>query len=268
MERNQVKLLSSLAKQLKKETKEKNAVAVTLQSAKILTKAGNFTGTYGSLKKISSTKKQMYSSRPNLYIGFHGCEKTVCEQLVLDPHNVKKSQEAFDWLGHGFYVWENNFERALNWAEDKKKRGQIKDPAVIGVVYQLNYSLDFTDSEFTSILAQYFELMKSDLQIVGQPLPENKDLPKDQYHDKIIRELDCAVIEYLHQKISEQIQSDKAKKGFSEFRHFDTVRGVFTEGGPAFDGAGVQLKNHIQICIRNLNCIKGFFIPRKEIKFP
>ena len=95
-----------------------------------------------------------------------------------------------------------------------------------------------------------------------------KDLPKDEYHVLILRELDCAVIEYLHQKIEEQINSDIITKGYSELKRFDTVRGIFTEGGPAFDGAGIQTKNHIQICIRNLNCIKGFFIPRKETKFP
>lgn len=27
-------------------------------------------------------------------------------------------------------------------------------------------------------------------------------------------------------------------------------------------------KTHIQIAIRNLNCIKGIFMPRDEIKFP
>jgi hypothetical protein len=42
---------------------------------------------------------------------------------------------------------------------------------------------------------------------------------------------------------------------------------VFTEGGPAFPGAGIQEKNHIQICIRNSNSIKGFFLPRKERDF-
>ena len=98
-------------------------------------------------------------------------------------------------------------------------------------------------------------------------MPENKDLPKDEHHDLVLRSLDCAVREYLHQKISEQIKKDLNEKGYSELKPFDTVRGIFTEGGPAFEGAGIQTKNHIQICIRNLNCIKGFFIPRKEIKF-
>jgi hypothetical protein len=38
-------------------------------------------------------------------------------------------------------------------------------------------------------------------------------------------------------------------------------------GGPVCDGAGILEKSHIQICIRNLNCIKGVFLPRKEIDF-
>lgn len=201
-------------------------------------------------------------------LGFHGCDESVRNELVTKPDIVKKSQESFDWLGNGFYVWENNYERAFQWALDKKVRGKLQNPSVVGVVYQLDYCLDFTDASFINILSSYYELMKDDLLFAGKTLPENKDLPKDKHHDLILRELDCAVIEYLHQKINEQIISDISTKGFSELKHFDTVRGIFTEGGPAFEGAGIQAKNHIQICIRNLNCIKGFFIPRKEIKFP
>lgn len=180
----------------------------------------------------------------------------------------KESQENFDWLGHGFYVWENNFDRALTWAKDKKKRGGILKPSVLGVVYQLNHCLDFTDAAFIDIIAQYYLLMKADFSFLNKDLPQNKDLPKDEYHDLILRELDCAVIEYMHQKIAEKIDDDIAANGFSELQHFDSARGVFTEGGPAFEGAGIQSKNHIQICIRNLNCIKGFFIPREKVAFP
>lgn len=210
----------------------------------------------------------MYRRRPNLMLGFHGCDLSVRDELVSNPDKVKKSQEKYDWLGNGFYVWENNYSRACKWAEDKRARGGIVTPSVVGVVYQLDYCLDFTDSEFIELLPVYYELMKRDLNIAGKKIPQNRDLPKDQFHDLIFRELDCAVIEYMHQKIDEQIKSDLIGVGFSEFKHFDTIRGAFTEGGPVFDGAGVQSKNHIQVCIRNLNCIKAFFIPRKEIKFP
>ena len=96
----------------------------------------------------------MYSSRPNLMIGFHGCDESIRDILITDPDSVKKSQEVFDWLGHGFYIWENNYQRAQQWAEDKQKRGKLSIPSVVGVVYQLDYCLDFTDSAFIDILPQ------------------------------------------------------------------------------------------------------------------
>lgn len=125
------------------------------------------------------------------------------------------------------------------------ERGQILSPSVVGVVYQLDYCLDLTDSDLIDLLPVYYELMKEDLLTADKALPRNKDLPKNQYHDIIIRELDCAVIEFMHNKIDEQIASDISQKGFSQYRRFDTVRGVFTEGGPVFEGAGIQSKNHI-----------------------
>ncbi len=99
------------------------------------------------------------------------------------------------------------------------------------------------------------------------PLPKNKDLPNDEHKDRILRELDCAAIEYMHARIEQTIQRNIQTNGFSNYRKFDSTRGVFTEGGPAFNGAGIFEKSHIQICVRNLNCIKGFFLPRKEIDF-
>jgi len=206
----------------------------------------------------------MYSTRPNLMIGFHGCDESVMKDLINNPFEVKKSQEAYDWLGNGFYLWENNYKRALQWASDKQSRDLLKNPAVVGIVYQLSHCLDFTDSEYIDLLPEYYDLMKNDFTLIGKALPKNKNLEKDKYHDLIIRELDCAVIEYMHQKIDEKIKADIKKNGFSELKSFDTIRGVFTEGGPAFEGAGIQKRNHIQVCIRNLDCIKGFFLPKIE----
>jgi hypothetical protein len=45
-------------------------------------------------------------------------------------------------------------------------------------------------------------------------------------------------------------------------RAFDSVRGVFWEGKPLYPNAGFAEKNHIQICVCNPNCIKGYFLPR------
>lgn len=46
-------------------------------------------------------------------------------------------------------------------------------------------------------------------------------------------------------------------------RHaFDSVRAAFIEGDKIYPGAGFNEKTHLQICILNPNCIKGFFKPR------
>jgi hypothetical protein len=70
----------------------------------------------------------------------------------------------------------------------------------------------------------------------------------------------------------EQIFADYEKQikengGFTNIKLFDSTRGVFTEGGEAFEGSAIQTKNHIQICVRNLNCIQGFFLHRADTDF-
>ena len=69
--------------------------------------------------------------------------------------------------------------------------------------------------------------------------------------DLLLRKLDCAVINY-HRQLHKE----------SGMREYDSVRGVFWEGGDLYEGAGFKSKNHIQIAIINPNCIKGFFRPR------
>ncbi len=49
----------------------------------------------------------MYDVRPNLIIGFHGCDADVAYSLLNTPDTVKISREPYDWLGHGMYFWEN-----------------------------------------------------------------------------------------------------------------------------------------------------------------
>lgn len=117
------------------------------------------------------------------------------------------------------------------------------------------------------MVSLYHQLMAMAYKDADTQLPVNRDLPNDVYRDKIFRELDCSVIEYMHDQMHMQAQKDILEKGFTEYPIFDSTRGVFTEGGPAFEGAGIFEKSHIQLCIRNPNCIKGFFLPRKETNF-
>ena len=46
----------------------------------------------------------------------------------------------------------------------------------------------------------------------------------------------------------------------------DTVRGVFVEGEPVYEGAGFRAKTHIQICVCNISSIKGVFrVPEDQL---
>lgn len=57
MKSNQVKLLTSLAKEIKSGKKNKAKIVATLQSAKILTKQGNFTDKYSNLNRVATSSK-------------------------------------------------------------------------------------------------------------------------------------------------------------------------------------------------------------------
>ena len=45
---------------------------------------------------------------------------------------------------------------------------------------------------------------------------------------------------------------------------YDSVRGPFLEGEPVYADAGFRSENHIQLCVRNTACIKGYFRPLRR----
>ena len=195
----------------------------------------------------------MYSSRPNLVIGFHGCDEKDQQRLLHDPKFTKKSIQKYDWLGHGMYFWENNPERAMLWSTQKKEAGTLEKPAIIGAVLDLGYCFDLLDSKNISLLKESFKLFKAESDRLDHKVPENVNHPKDKGKDRVLRYLDCAVIEYTHRFLKEKKEQP-----------FDSVRSAFIEGDPIYPNAGFHEKTHIQICIINPNCIKGFFLLRKS----
>ena len=205
-------------------------------------------------KRISYLgSNHMYSKLPNLVLGFHGCDQSVFEKVIMEGQPLKMSQNEYDWLGHGIYFWEQNYQRALEWA---KKSPKIKDPAVIGAVIDLGYCLNLTDSASSEKLRKGYELLRVRCEAMGAALPENK--PSKKVSDILLRNLDCAVIQQIH---------DYNRQNKSPA--FDSIRGIFTEGNPAYPGACFMEKTHVQLCIVNPNCIKGYFNPRSpDEKYP
>jgi len=191
----------------------------------------------------------MYSKLPNLVLGFHGCDRTTFDAVIRQGQCLEPSENDYDWLGHGIYFWEGNLSRAWDYAKELKRRNRIKTEAVIGAVIDLAYCLNLLETESLQIVKMGYKILKRKCDLVGIPLPTNS--PGGSKTDLLLRRLDCAVIETVHEYMKEE-------RG----RAYDSVRGVFVEGEALYDGAGFHAKNHIQICIRNPNCIKGFFAPR------
>lgn len=200
---------------------------------------------------IDIMQHRMYTNVPNLIVGFHGCDKSTRDDIVNGRIQLKQSQNSYDWLGNGMYFWEQNLQRAWQWAEQqsKNKKSKVKNPAVLGAVIDLGYCLNLLDSRSIELLKMQYDIFIEECKTVNKTIPKNKNLGRNS--DLLLRELDCAVIQSLHDF-----------RDNSLLPSFDSVRGLFMEGGEIYPTSGFKEKTHIQICVRNPNCIKGFFIPR------
>lgn len=188
----------------------------------------------------------LYQSQPSFVLGFHGTEKKIVDNLVAGTTNhLKKSEGKFEWLGHGIYFWENDPQRALEWAQDGNPKSKIKQPSVVGAVLNLGLCLDLTTRIGLEEVQQAYKTLKTVYDKTGMDLPIN-----DGGEDRFKRELDCQVIETLHQIRRERGQPP-----------YDSVRAPFREDRELYAGAGFHRRNHTQIAIISPDCIKGYFRP-------
>ncbi len=194
----------------------------------------------------------MYSKLPNLVIGFHGCSIETFKKVVFEGEQLKASDNAYDWLGNGIYFWEQNYERAYSWAKNRYK----DDAAVIGAIIDLGCCLNLTDSASNVVLKVGYDMLKLRCELSEIELPQNVESTKTK--DVLLRNLDCAVIQQIHH------YNEETNKPA-----FDSVRGIFTEGKPVYEGSAILEKTHVQLCICNPNCIKGYFNPlSKNDRYP
>ncbi|MCK9159021.1 MAG: hypothetical protein WCR45_11865 [Bacteroidaceae bacterium] len=283
------------------------------------------------------TNSDLYSKRPNLVLGFHGCDKSIVDKVINGEKTLIKSGNEYDWLGGGIYFWQNSKDRALEYATRAKERktSKIKEPAVIGAILDLGLCLDLLDYEHLQEVKSAYSFFNKKAKGL---LPENKmkdsGIPMLRYLDKAviqtvhtIREvqynelvklesllrtfvylitlssiqkddtekiLKCFedILKIFKSKGYESFIDEKRKKIFIDilahlnknlkktslseieklaneirmksllFQSYDSVRSTFLEGESLYENAGFREKNHIQICIRNMNCIKGYFLPK------
>lgn len=194
--------------------------------------------------------------RPGIIYGFHGCDRRIGE-AVLASHvqHLKSSKNDYDWLGHGIYFWEASPERGLQFARDAKvsrkiSQGRIRFPYVVGAVIELGNCLNLLDQAGLMEMRTAHQMLKSLAEAEGKQLQSNKR--KDDSGAYLVRTLDCAVLEHLH-----QIRKDAG------LPKYDTVIGALWEGKDLYEDAGITDKNHMQICVRTEECIRGYFRVRE-----
>jgi hypothetical protein len=182
-----------------------------------------------------------------LAVGYHGCDLNLARRVIAAGGDLKPSQNAWDWLGHGIYFWEDSYARALRWAqsESQRRNGRIKRPGVLGAAIDLGNCLNLTEAESLELVKSAHSAYMQLCATSGVALLHNRG------PELRARYLDCAVIETLH-----QLREEEGRQPF------DTVRGFFVEGRELYHGAGFRESDHVQICVRSSKQIIGYFWPR------
>jgi hypothetical protein len=186
-----------------------------------------------------------------MVIGYHGCDARVAAKVLSGEHALEPSQNDYDWLGKGIYFWEHGPQRAYDWACDLARQfpKRVKRPAILGAFINLGHCFDLLDTANTTLLEDLFPGFRRFTLGAGREMPRNAHAPGGDGQDFVLRRLDCAVVNWS--------LAELAKAG----KEYQTVRGVFVEGHPAYPGAGIMLKSHIQVAVRDQQCIVGFFRP-------
>ena len=192
----------------------------------------------------------MHSLSGGLVLGYHGCDAAVGERLLAgDSFTI--SENDWDWLGSGAYFWGANPKRGYDFAAELKARklrhNKVASPFVVGAVINLGLCLDLTTKAGIDIVRDAHTRIMQIYKAAEKTPPSN-----DQ--NLLKRNLDRAVIEQVH-----LVREEEGAPAI------DTVRGVFIEGEALYPGAGFHEKTHVQLAVRNLDCVKGVFRVPKHL---
>lgn len=190
-----------------------------------------------------------YEFASGLTLGFHGCDESVGEAVLRGQEkHLHASENDYDWLGTGVYFWEGNPLRALEFALERVRggqnsRGTIQKPFVLGAIINPRRTLNLADGSALLQAKSAYEAIRRTSVATGQALPSNGRALR-------ARRLDCLVLNTLH--------GLREAQGLPSY---DSVRGLFFEGEELYPGAGMREADHVQICVRNTDCILGYFRP-------
>ncbi|WP_319419733.1 hypothetical protein [Pleurocapsa sp. FMAR1] len=127
----------------------------------------------------------MYSTKPSFVYGFHGIDRDAAIHILNQEDNFRHSNNSYDWLGNGIYFWENNYQRAIQYAQENSKRSNstIKTPFVLGAVLDLGNCLDLLAQKYIDYLSIAFNVLEQYLERENKLLPMNSAFGKSDFDE-------------------------------------------------------------------------------------
>jgi hypothetical protein len=191
--------------------------------------------------------------------GFHGTTKDRAEKIIKDKTWIV-GKNAYDWLGHGVYFFQDSPIRALLFAEKRAeqnrqegKTGMEVIPSVIRARISLENCIDFTDADWAPVLRIARKRLGRIAKSKKEPLPEQepikvRKLPrksnlirkgtyKGPLRKSALHNLDCAVSNLLLNDIN------------PIFKVF-SLRSAFLDGYPCYRTSWLFDLSHVQINVQ------------------
>lgn len=142
------------------------------------------------------------------------------------------SRNRYDWLGEGIYFWEYGPFRAFEWAQQRFG----PEAAVLEASIRLGRCLNLLDIEHQGELRGAYDRVAQRASTQGVELPTNRDDGR-YFLDQFVVEFYC--------RVQEEEQN----------RQLQTVRGCYPEGEPVYPGSHILSHAHVQVAVRDINCI-------------
>lgn len=170
--------------------------------------------------------------------GYHGCDHMTWKNIKNNVQAFNPSKNDYDWLGEGIYFWENDPLRAKEWAKK-----DFAHPIILEATICLGNCLDFSRSDHIKLLQTVYKLYETVKKKANQIVPENMTGFKGDL-DNIKRYKDCDVINFAY---------NFYRKCYNKI---DVIRSPFMEGEQIYSGTCFTEKQHIQLCVKDVSCIK------------
>jgi hypothetical protein len=174
-------------------------------------------------------------------IGYHGIRRSSALRIVQGLATYRASENSDDWLGHGIYFWEYAPKQAWAWAEQRRRvQRWNEEVAVLASMIRLGNCFDLLDPDNVTVLSGFREDYVETEYQAGRRSKRNHN--KSKY-------LDCAVFQFAYAAFEMQNEP------------IDTCRAVFVPSDERlWTRSGVHRHAHIQLCVRNAQCILGTWL--------